>query len=368
MHVLMTADTIGGVWTYTRELVTRLSRRGVRITLVSFGDIPTADQARWIEPLEGVTYHPTPFRLEWMQDAQQDLDDSAGLLRSIIEETKPDLLHSNQFFYGALDCDIPKLVVAHSDVVSWWVSVHGAEPPASEWIAEYRMNVTRGLSAADVVVAPSRWMLEQTFRYTEPKRPTVVYNGRDPNLFVPHVSKEQYAVSVGRLWDAGKQATLLLHDDLPLKVVLVGSQRSPEGSIASIRSLENSMSALEMRGPQSEAQLRQLLARAGVYVATSRYEPFGLAPVEAALSRCAIVANDIPTFREVWGDDAVYFKTNNSQALVNAIQELASNPTKRSEYGARALDRARKQFNSHRMAEDYLELYRTLVSAEAAAA
>jgi glycosyltransferase involved in cell wall biosynthesis len=105
-----------------------------------------------------------------------------------------------------------------------------------------------------------------------------------------------------------------------------------------------------------------------MYIATSRYEPFGLAPVEAALSRCAIVANDIPTFREVWGDDAVYFKTNNSQALVNAIQELASNPTKRSEYGARALDRARKQFNSHRMAEDYLELYRTLVSAEAAAA
>jgi glycosyltransferase involved in cell wall biosynthesis len=114
--------------------------------------------------------------------------------------------------------------------------------------------------------------------------------------------------------------------------------------------------------------LRQLLARAGIYIATSRYEPFGLAPIEAAFSRCAIVANDIPTFREVWGDDAIYFEANNSQALINAIQELASNPTRRSEYAARALDRARKHFNSHRMAEDYLELYRTLISAEAAAA
>jgi len=37
------------------------------------------------------------------------------------------------------------------------------------------------------------------------------------------------------------------------------------------------------------------------------YEPFGLAPLEAALSRCAIVANDIPSLREVWGSAAMYF-------------------------------------------------------------
>src|SRR5208282_331116 len=37
MHVLITTDTVGGVWNYTRELVTGLSRRGIRVTLVSFG-------------------------------------------------------------------------------------------------------------------------------------------------------------------------------------------------------------------------------------------------------------------------------------------------------------------------------------------
>jgi glycogen synthase len=49
MHILVTADTLGGVWTYTRELVTGLVRRGDRITLVSFGDIPTAAQTRWMD-------------------------------------------------------------------------------------------------------------------------------------------------------------------------------------------------------------------------------------------------------------------------------------------------------------------------------
>ena len=368
MHLLITADTVGGVWTYTRELVTQLSRRGVRITLVSFGEIPSAAQTLWIDGLLEVSYHPTAFRLEWMQDAQSDLEESARFLRALIDETKPDLLHFNQFYYGNLPTDLPRIVVAHSDVVSWWVSVHGAKPPDSEWIQKYQENVAQGIAGADLVIAPTQWMLEQMCSYYgEPKRKAVIHNGRDPKLFVPHLSKEDYILSVGRLWDAGKQATLLLRDDLPLPTILVGSERSPEGVVAYAQSIGR-LPKLEMKGPQTETQLRQLFARAPIYAATSRYEPFGLAPLEAALSRCAIVANDIPTFREVWGDDAVYFEQNSARSLLLTIQEVASNPQRRSDYARRALERARAKFNSGRMAEDYLNLYRSLISAEVAAA
>jgi glycosyltransferase involved in cell wall biosynthesis len=123
-----------------------------------------------------------------------------------------------------------------------------------------------------------------------------------------------------------------------------------------------------MLGPQSEAQLGDLLARASMYIATSRYEPFGLAPLEAALSGCALIANDIPTFREIWGSDAVYFDTNNSRALLLTIQELASNSKRRAECAERVFERARTHFTSQRMAEDYLKLYHSLGSAEVAAA
>ena len=44
MHVLMTADTVGGVWTYAQELVTALVHRGVRVTLVSLGEMPGPEQ------------------------------------------------------------------------------------------------------------------------------------------------------------------------------------------------------------------------------------------------------------------------------------------------------------------------------------
>src|SRR5690349_8523010 len=165
MHILMTADTLGGVWTYARELVTQLTRKGLRITLVSFGEIPSTEQSKWLDDLPGVSYYPTAFRLEWMQDAQSDLWQSAEFLKSLIAECKPDLLHFNEFYYGALECEQPRVVVAHSDVVSWWVAVHGVEPPESDWIEGYRENVVRGLAKADLVVAPSQWMLDQVCRY-----------------------------------------------------------------------------------------------------------------------------------------------------------------------------------------------------------
>src|SRR5579859_1741312 len=360
MHVLMTADTLGGVWTYTRELVTQLSRRGVKVTLVSFGEIPSVSQSEWLEDLPGVSYHPTAFRLEWMQDAQPDLEQSADFLKALIAETKPDLLHLSQFFYGAIQVNLPRVVVAHSDVVSWWVSVHGTEPPGSEWIRQYRKNVAGGLAGADLVIAPTGWILNQICRHHgEPKRKAVVHNGRDPDLFSTEVAKENYAISVGRLCDAGKQAVLLLRDDLPLRTILVGPEQSPEGVIAYAKSMGR-LPNLEMLGPQSEAQLSQLFGRATMYVATSRYEPFGLAPLEAALSRCALVVNDIPTFRELWGEDAIYFVRNNSQHLQLTIQELASNPERCSEYAGRVLELARRQFSSEQMARNYLKLYREL--------
>ena len=368
MRVLMTADTVGGVWTYTRELVTQLSRRGVQITLVSFGQTPSTEQCDWIDGLEGVSFYPTAFRLEWMQDAQSDLEESAEFLRTLIFETRPDLLHSNQFFYGAIDCDLPRVVVAHSDVVSWWVAVHGDEPPASDWITQYRAHIHRGLSGADAVVAPSRWMLDQISQhYLQPKYAEFIHNGRDPHLFIPYVAKQDYAVSVGRLWDAGKQVSLLQSDRLPIETILIGSEASPEGTAHSARPKREN-SRLKMQGFSSESQVRQILSCASMYLATSRYEPFGLAPLEAALSRCAIIANDIPTFREIWEDDAIYFERNNSRSLIDAIQELASNPKRRSEYADRALNRARNNFSSEGMADRYLKLYRTLVSAEVAAA
>ena len=360
MRILVTADTLGGVWTYARELVTGLAHRGVQVTLVSFGDIPSAAQTRWLDALPQVDFRPTAFKLEWMQDSEADMEASSQYLRQVIEESRPDLLHFSQFYYGALRCDVPRIVVAHSDVVSWWSAVHQHAPAESAWLRWYRESVARGLACATAVVAPSRWMLEQAeHHYGKPQQGMVIYNGRTPTLFNPHVSKEDTIITVGRLWDSGKNAGLLLRDEMPAPVRIVGADRHPEfqGSAFAGQEIGNNVHF----GPQQdEKQLAQLFSRAAIYAATSRYEPFGLAPVEAALSRCAIVASDIPPFRELWDGAAVFFRSDDAADLRSALQHLVRDSGLRQRYANLAYNHARARFSATRMIDQYLELYHAL--------
>jgi glycogen synthase len=369
MHVLITADTVGGVWIYARELVTGLLRRGCQVTLVSFGEIPTGAQTQWMDGLPGLDFRPTAFRLEWMHDVEDDMSASAEFLRRVVQETRPDLLHLNQYYYAALETDLPRILVAHSDVISWWEAVHNHQPPETRWLKWYRSIVSRGISSATAVVAPSRWMLDSLIKnYGPPQHALVIYNGRSPLLFNPHVTKEDYVLSVGRIWDSGKQVTLLAQQDLPLPAWIVGSERHPDLVFGSESLGQSKHRSVIFKGPQSEAQLRQIYSRASIYAATSRYEPFGLAPLEAALSRCAIVANDIPSFRELWGDAALFFDRNDGASLGKAVRSLGTDSGLRLHYANRAYNHALRHFNANRMVDDYLNLYGTLVGAHAGAA
>ncbi len=370
MHILVTADTVGGVWTYTRELVSGLASRGIRITLVSFGGIPAPAQTAWLEKLPGVNYFPTAFRLEWMQDSAADILDSTAYLHNIIEESKPDLLHLGQFCYGSMDVPQPKVLVAHSDVMSWSQTVRGVEPTDS-WARWYRAVVEQGLAGASVVIAPSRWMLDCIDRcYGKPQRSRVIYNGRTPALFNPLVSKHNYAASVGRLWDEGKQSQLLLQlEESPLPIFLAGAESLSEQPSGDRNRLEvDALSSVQMKGQLSEGELKQLLSRASIYVATSKYEPFGLAPLEAAFSRCALIASDIPSFREIWGDTAFYFIPGDTGSLQRAIATLHGDRSMRLDYANRAFQHACERYTADRMIDEYAQLYSALLERRMSAA
>ena len=372
VHVLVTTDTLSGVWTYTQELVSGLVSRGVRVTLVSLGDIPLPHQISWMDDLEGLEYRPTAFRLDWMQEAEQDLKDSSAYLASLVKELKPDLLHLNQLCYGSLAVDTPRVVVAHGDLISWWKEVHGHEPREGRWMRWYREAVTRGLWHASAVVAPSVWMLDAIRAcYTRPRHDSVIYNGRNPVSFNPYVSKDDSVLAVGRLSDASKQVSLLTQHSHPLPVCIVGSEAPVADSEIPIRTdvkLAIDQVCVAIKGPQTQAQLRTLYSRASIYAATSRYEAFGMAPLEAAFSRCAIVANDIPPFREIWGDAAIYFQANDAESLADVIRRLHEHRDLCRGYATRAYQRARECFTAKRMIDEYVRLYHSLIGARLAVA
>src|SRR5271154_4583480 len=252
VHVLVTGDSLSGSWAYARELVTGLVTRGVHVTLVSFGEIPLPDQTSWMDHLHGLDYRPTAFRLEWMQEAEEDLGESSAFLAALVRELRPDILHLNQFCYGNLPVDVPRVVMAHGDLITWKNAVHGQEKHGQEKhgpakqdhskqdhvqddqarrpdrsLTWYRKTVADGLAAADAVVAPSAWMLERiSVSYGRPRRGVVIYPGRNPIFFNPYVSKDDCVLAVGRLVDASKQVFLLTQQPYSVPVCIVGAEHT----------------------------------------------------------------------------------------------------------------------------------------------
>ena len=364
VRILVTTDTFSGVWTYTRELVSGLVTQGARVVLVSFGEIPLPHQTSWMQGLHGLEYHPTAFRLDWMQEGEHDFHAAQDYLCSVIHDTRPDLLHLNQLSFGALAVETPRLVIAHGDIITWWLSVHGREPASSAWLDWYRETIIRGLERAEAVVTTSRWMEEMLrLAYGDGFETCVVLPGRNPIYFNPFVTKEESVLAIGRLWDTGKQVALLTQHSHGMPVCIVGADHTIPPPPVPIRAdvrVSTGEHEISVKGAQTESQLRTLYSKSTIFAATSRYEPVGLTSIEAAFSRCALVANDTPVYRELWGDAALYFERNNADSLTETLAQLHEDREMARLYGTRAYNRARERFSARRMVDDYLRLYRQL--------
>src|SRR5437588_3632759 len=210
MKLLLTTDTVGGVWTYALELASALTPRGVHVALATMGTPLDPGQRRDASRIRDLEVFESTFKLEWMRDPWKDLRCAGEWLLSLEDQLHPDLVHLNGYVHGALPWRAPTLMVAHSCVLSWWRAVKG-EGAAAYW-DRYRHEVTRGLRAADLVAAPSRAMLAAlTDAYGPPPNARVIYNARAPGPFQPQPreQKEPFILTAGRLWDEAKNVQTL---------------------------------------------------------------------------------------------------------------------------------------------------------------
>jgi glycogen synthase len=351
-RVLMTADTVGGVWDYALQLAAGLAPYGVAVTLATMGRRLTADQWEAAAAVPALELFESGFRLEWMDEPWDDVAAAGEWLLELADRIDPDLVHLNGYVHGALPWDRPTLVAAHSCVCSWWSAVHRVEAPAA--YDRYRRAVAAGLQAASAVVAPSRAMLRALSAHYGPIEGLVVPNGRDGADFADG-PKQALVFSAGRLWDEAKNLSLLaaVASDVPWSVTAAGDICHPDGR-------PWRAGAVRCLGRLSAPEVRDWMARASIYALPARYEPFGLSILEAALSRCALVLGDIPSLREGWDGAAVFVAPNDPDALLAALRDLIDDDARRAELQRRAWARA-QEFTVDRMALGYLRVYETLL-------
>ncbi|MFH5803712.1 glycosyltransferase family 4 protein [Alienimonas sp. DA493] len=363
MRVLMTADTCGGVWTQAVELCRGLSERGHAVALATSGGLPTDDQRAAVAALPRVALRPTNFKLEWMPDAAAEVRAFGETLLRLCEATAPDVVHLNEFSHGALDFRaggrrVPTLVVGHSDVLSWHAAVRGSDA-GPEWDG-YRRAVRAGLAGADLVAAPTAWMLDELkARFGPFAASTVLTNGLGaaPEVRTSEApadaDREPFVFSAGRYWDEGKNVAALgaVAERLDWPVRLAGLP-APDGEAtppAGVRFL----------GRLSSDEIAAQYAIAGLYCLPAKYEPFGLTPLEAARGGCPLVLGDCASLREVWGDAAAFVPPDDREALARTLNRLIRDPAARRDLAARAARRAARLTRTA-MTDAYLAAYRTL--------
>lgn len=354
MKILMTTDTVGGVWTYALQLADALRAHGAEIALATMGRPLTPAQRAAADALPNVQVFESGYKLEWMQEPWADVRAAGAWLLDLAEQVRPDIVHLNNYCHGLLDWPAPVLMVGHSCVLSWYRAVRGQEA-GPEW-DHYREEVRKGLQAADLVVAPTEAMLRSLEDDYGPfRRRQVILNGRTlPE--VPVGTKDPVVLAAGRLWDEAKNiGTLAVAAGLlPWRVCIAGDAKHPDGSTARFEGVER-------LGLLDPSELLDWYARATIYALPARYEPFGLTPLEAALCGCALVLGDIPTLREIWGEGAYYVPPDDASALAEGIRRLIDDLAFRRELIGHARARAQK-LNAAHMAAEYEAAYRQLLS------
>jgi glycogen synthase len=353
-QILMTTDTVGGVWTYSMELSRALAPYGIEVILATMGARLTGDQTEQVARLDNVRVFPSRFRLEWMEEPWEDVVAAGAWLLELEREFHPEVIHLNGYTHANLDWQAPRLVVGHSCVLSWWQAVK-QDPLPEKW-AEYQRRVQRGLQAADLVVAPSQAMLSALDHHYGPLPVAkVIHNGRDPAGFSVG-RKEHFIFTAGRLWDEAKNTSALaaVASDLPWPVIVAGERRSPDGH-------EMKLANVQLLGRISQKEMALLYARAALYVSPTPYEPFGLSVLEAALSGCALVLGDIPSLRELWDGAALFVQPASTGDLKKVLLDLISKPSRLHELAVEAYERA-GTLSSQRMARGYYSAYSDLMA------
>jgi glycosyltransferase involved in cell wall biosynthesis len=351
----MTADTVGGVWTFATELCAGLIDQGAQVQLAALGPSISPAQRHRADSIVGLRWLHRTSKLEWMDDPWDDVNATRPWLESLARQFKPDVVHLNTLSYGDANLDVPVVQTVHSCVCAWWEAVKRSPLPP-QW-NRYRDHVEASLQAATALTAPSSAALSEVARHyrVNVSGAMSIFNGIDQTDWGP-AKPEPFILSAGRLWDEAKNLIALAHisERLTWPVYLAGNPISPTGVTYGFKHCR-------MLGELDRRELPEWYSRASIYVAPAKYEPFGLSILEAALSGCALVLGDIPSLREIWEDAATFVAPDDRNSLLKEIERLTADKGKLQLMADRAMERA-ISFSSTRMTANYLVAYRSTIT------
>jgi glycosyltransferase involved in cell wall biosynthesis len=359
IRLMMTTDTVGGVWIFATTLARSLGLAGFEVQLVTLGPRPTGPQRATLLGCRGVSLIETDLELEWQDPAGDDVCQANVVLRAIADRFGPDLVHLNSFREARFEWGVPIIVVAHSCVNSWADACGETDAFTGDEWKVYTLSVQAGLRNADVWIAPTHAFREQLASLYSLSQGEVIWNGVEsrPDSCV---IKRPLVLSAGRLWDKAKNLAVLASAaaDIEWPIRIAGPSELHGTTVSA------AASNCEFVGEMFHAALLGEMESASIFVSPALYEPFGLSVLEAASAGCALLLSDIPVFRELWDGAAAFFDPRDPDQLVASLRSLCRDEVHRVRLQRAAAKRA-QHYPLSNTVDAYRSLYASLLAGTA---
>ncbi|OGS01917.1 MAG: hypothetical protein A2V88_13675 [Elusimicrobia bacterium RBG_16_66_12] len=239
----------------------------------------------------------------------------------------------------------------------------------------YRRAVQRQLNRSDVVVTDSEASKRDILRFLKPRNEPVVI--RSGNSLSPGAVRGMAEPRPARYYlyyggyekrkDLGFLVRVFseLHRNRQVEcpLVLVGQPRFDISSDFELLVTEARASgAVIVAGYVSDAELVGWLQGARALIYPSRYEGFGLPPLEAMTFGCPVITTRAGSIPEVCGDAALYFSPGHGEECAQAICRVDRDEALREELRRRGREQASK-FSWDQSARTFLEVIATGLAA-----
>jgi glycogen(starch) synthase len=376
----------GGIAAHVGGLGTALARGGHDVVVLTVADRPAELEAKqpdlvrvrralvdlpWLPPAEAVTR---------IASANHAITKLGSRFTGDLEGWRPDIVHGHDWQLGwAADS------LAHRYGVPFVLTMHGTERVrhggqlplghptdinSIEWWLAFQ---------ADRMISPTRFIVEQLITGFELAEDHVVHipNGIDPaqwrpmnSTTVPTAPRAPLVVSWGRVqYEKGFQVLARAMHELRGRLPAVRSVIAGRGSylpeLQTQIDVEGVSDIIELPGYLNDAELRQLVHRAGCVVIPSLYEPFGIVALEAlAAGAPLIVARTGGLAELVTGTNAgITFEPGNPDDLAEAIEQVLTNHELANILVANARNLVERKYAWAAIARTTSELYDEVVDA-----
>lgn len=360
-RVMMTTDTIGGVWVYSATLARELASNSVDVSLVTIGPRPNASQRDMLSACNTIQLIDTNLQLEWQDPDGADVATAAVTLLAIEDDVGADIVHLNSFREANLPWKAPVVLAAHSCVNSWADACAETGAFKAERWQTYSTAVAESLRKVDRWVAPTTAFRDTVTALYRPRtQGIVIWNGAG-ECAGPRLRKQPVILGAGRMWDKAKnlQALRVAAPGLQWPVRIAGPTSEQHPFLAA------DAAGIVFLGELGHDAVLAQMQEASIFVSPALYEPFGLSVLEAARAGCALVLSDIATFRELWDGAAIFVDPHVAADLHHALQSLSSDELLRKRLQRAAIERA-KRYPISRTAGSYRALYRSMTSSQPA--